>query len=120
MTADDIMLIFKNADDDTAMLPLSRLHQIDGGAGSVVLTFGGTSGTYRLGSYTGSGSQTDDDLVNADVDVITLTTGADEMEACKELVRKFNEYPHSDGALVIADDVAGVYCSSTITGVAIA
>ena len=39
---------------------------------------------------------------------------------CKELVRKFNEYPHSDGALVIADDVAGVYCSSTITGVAIA
>ena len=95
MTADDIMLIFKNADDDTAMLPLSRLHQIDGGAGSVVLTFGG--------------SQTDDDLVNADVDVITLTTGADEMEACKELVRKFNEYPHSDGALVIADDVAGVY-----------
>ena len=101
MTADDLMLIFKNADDDTAMLPLSRLHQIDGGAGSVVLTFGG--------------SQTDDDLVNADVDVITLTTGADEMEACKELVRKFNEYPHSDGALVIADDVAGVYCSSTIT-----
>ena len=106
MTADDTMLIFKNADDDTAMLPLSRLHQIDGGAGSVVLTFGG--------------SQTDDDLVNTDVDVITLTTGADEMEACKELVRKFNEYPHSDGALVIADDVAGVYCSSTITGVAIA
>ena len=106
MTADDLMLIFKNADDDTAMLPLSRLHQIDGGAGSVVWTFGG--------------SQTDDDLVNTDVDVITVTTGADEMEACKELVRKFNEYPHSDGALVIADDVAGVYCSSTITGVAIA
>ena len=106
MTADDIMLIFKNADDDTAMLPLSRLHEIDGGSGSIVLTFGG--------------SQTDDDLVNADIDVITLTTGADEMEACKELVRKFNEGPHSDGALIIADDVAGTYCSSTITGVAIA
>ena len=106
MTADDIMLIFKNADDDTAMLPLSTLQQIDGGSGSIVLTFGG--------------SQTDDDLVNADIDVITLTTGADEMEACKELVRKFNEGPHSDGALIIADDVAGTYCSSTITGVAIA
>ena len=106
MTADDLMLIFKNADDDTAMLPLSRLHQIDGGTGSIVLTFGG--------------SQTDDDLVNADIDVITLTTGADEFEACKELVRKFNEGPHSDGALVVADDVAGTYCSSTITGVAIA
>jgi hypothetical protein len=106
MTADDLMLIFKNADDDTAMLPLSRLHQIDGGTGSIVLTFGG--------------SQTDDDLVNADIDVITLTTGADEMEACKELVRKFNEGPHSDGALVVADDIAGTYCSSTITGVAIA
>ena len=106
MTADDLMLIFKNADDDTAMLPLSRLHQIDGGSGSIVLTFGG--------------SQTDDDLVNADIDVITLTTGADEMEACKELVRKFNEGPHSDGALIVADDIAGTYCSSTITGVAIA
>ena len=88
------------------MLPLSTLHQIDGGTGSIVLTFGG--------------SQTDDDLVNADIDVITLTTGADEFEACKELVRKFNEGPHSDGALVVADDVAGTYCSSTITGVAIA
>ena len=106
MTENDKMLIFKNADDDTAMLPLSRLHQIDGGTGSIVLTFGG--------------SQTDDDLVNADIDVITLTTGADEMEACKELVRKFNEGPHSDGALVVADDIAGTYCSSTITGVAIA
>ena len=106
MTENDKMLIFKNADDDTAMLPLSTLHQIDGGSGSIVLTFGG--------------SQTDDDLVNADIDVITLTTGADEMEACKELVRKFNEGPHSDGALIVADDVAGTYCSSTITGVAIA
>ena len=106
MTENDKMLIFKNADDDTAMLPLSTLHQIDGGSGSIVLTFGG--------------SQTDDDLVNADIDVITLTTGADEFEACKELVRKFNEGPHSDGALVVADDVAGTYCISTITGVSIA
>ena len=107
MIADDLMLIFKNADDDTAMLPLSTLQQIDGGTGSIVLTFGGTSAPAEA-------------LVNTDVDVITLTTGADEMEACKELVRKFNEGPHSDGALIIADDVAGTYCSSTITGVAIA
>ena len=107
MTDRDLMLIFKNADDDTAMLPLSTLQQIDGGSGSVVLTFGGTSAPAEA-------------LVNTDVDVITLTTGADEFEACKELVRKFNEGPHSDGALVVADDVAGTYCSSTITGVAIA
>ena len=107
MTDRDLMLIFKNADDDTAMLPLSTLQQIDGGSGSVVLTFGGTSAPSEA-------------LVNTDVDVITLTTGADEFEACKELVRKFNEGPHSDGALVVADDVAGTYCSSTITAVAIA
>ena len=107
MTDRDLMLIFKNADDDTAMLPLSPLQQIDGGSGSVVLTFGGTSAPSEA-------------LVNTDVDVITLTTGADEFEACKELVRKFNEGPHSDGALVVADDVAGTYCSSTITAVAIA
>jgi len=98
MTADDKMLIFKNADDDTAMLPLSRLKEINGGTGSVVLTFD----------------------AEADVDVITLTTGADEFEACKELVRTFNQSPNSDGAIVIADDVAGTYCSSTITAVAIA
>tara|TARA_R100001463_G_C3463367_1_gene215094 strand:+ start:120 stop:416 length:297 start_codon:yes stop_codon:yes gene_type:complete len=98
MTADDKMLIFNNADNDMAMLPLSRLKDINGGSGSVVLTFD----------------------AEADVDVITLTTGADEFEACKELVRTFNQGPHSDGAIVIADDVAGTYCSSTITGVAIA
>ena len=98
MTADDKMLIFNNADNDMAMLPLSRLKDINGGSGSVVLTFD----------------------AEADVDVITLTTGADEFEACKELVRTFNQGPHSDGAIVIADDVAGTYCRSTITGVAIA
>jgi hypothetical protein len=98
MTADDKMLIFNNADNDMAMLPLSRLKDINGGSGSIVLTFD----------------------AEADVDVITLTTGADEFEACKELVRTFNQGPHSDGAIVIADDVAGTYCSSTITGVTIA
>jgi hypothetical protein len=98
MTDNDKMLIFNNADNDMAMLPLSRLKEINGGTGEVVLTFD----------------------AEADVDVITLTTGADEFEACKELVRTFNQGPHSDGTIIIADDVAGVYCSSTITGVAIA
>jgi len=98
MNDNEKMLIFNNADNDMAMLPLSRLKDINGGTGSIVLTFD----------------------AEADVDVITLTTGADEFEACKELVRTFNQGPHSDGAIVIADDVAGVYCSSTITGVAIA
>jgi len=98
MTADDKMLLFKNADNDTAMLPLSRLKDINGGAGSVVLTFD----------------------AEADVDVITLATGADEFEACKELVRTINQGPNSDGAILIADDIAGTYCSSTITGVTIA
>ena len=98
MTAEDKMLLFKNADNDTAMLPLSRLKDINGGAGSVVLTFD----------------------AEADVDSITLTTGADEFEACKELVRTFNQSPNSDGAILIADDVSGTYCSPKITGVTIA
>ena len=109
MTKNDIMLIFKNADDDTAMHPLSKLFQIDGGAGSIVLTFGDIQSNHSAAIG-----------ANTNVDVITLTTGADEMEACKELVRKFNEGPHSDGALIVADDIAGTYCSSTITAVAIA
>ena len=109
MTDRDLMLIFKVADDDTAMHPLSKLHQIDGGTGSIVLTFGDIQSDHSgaIGN-------------NTNIDVINLTTTADEFEACKELVRKFNEGPHSDGALIVADAVAGTFCSSTITGVAIA
>jgi hypothetical protein len=97
MNDNEKMLIFNNADNDMAMLPLSRLKDINGSTGSIVITFD----------------------AEADVDSITLHTGADEFEACKELVRAFNQGPHSDGAIVIADDVAGVYCSSTITGLSI-
>jgi len=97
MTADDKMLIFKNADDDTAMVPLSRLKQINGGTGALVLTFD----------------------AEADVDVITLTCGADEFTAAKALVAGFNK-TGTDGAIVIADDVAGTYITNLISGVAIA
>ena len=94
------MLIFKNADDDTAMLPLSRLKEINGGTGSIVLTFD----------------------AEADVDTITLACGADEFEACKKLIRFINStrIVNNSGALVIADDIAGVYCDPEFTGVTIA
>ncbi len=97
MTADNKMLIFKNADDDTAMVPLSRLKSINGGTGALVLTFD----------------------AEADVDAITLTCDADEFKAAKALVAGFNK-TGTDGAIVIADDVAGVYITDLISGVTIA
>ena len=97
--SDEVYCFAQVADNDSCGFPLSRLRSINGGTGELILAIDEPSGN---------------------VDAITLTTGADEMEACKELVRKFNEGPHSDGALIIADDIAGTYCSSTITGVAIA
>ena len=98
MTEDDKMLIFNNADNDMAMLPLSRLKDINSSGGALQLVFD----------------------AEGDVDVITLSTVADEFEACKDLVRAFNQGPHSDGAILIADDVSGTYCSPKITGVTIA
>ena len=97
MTNVEKMLIFNNADDDAVMIPLHRIEEINGGTGEIVLN-------------TSAGS---------DIDVITLTTGADEFQACKELIQFINS-THSDGALVVADDVAGTYCTPLITGVAIA
>ena len=97
MTNVEKMLIFNNADDDALMIPLHRIEEINGGSGSVVLN-------------TSAGST---------VDVVTLTTGADEFQACKEVIQFINK-SNNDGALVIADDVAGVYCTSLVTGVAIA
>ena len=91
--ADEIMLIATTADNDGMMAPLSRLRSINGGTGSVVLTF---------------------DAGNTNVDTVTLTCGADEFEAVKQVSRALNNACRNtqSNVVVLADSAAA---SATVT-----
>mgnify|MGYP003662437183 FL=1 len=90
--SDEIMLIATTADNDGMMAPLSRLRSINGGTGSVVLTF----------------------EAHADVDTVTLTCGADEMAAVKAVARALNNAGRNmqSNVVVLADAAAA---SATVT-----
>ena len=90
--SDEIMLIASTADDDGMMAPLSRLRSINGGAGSVVLTFD----------------------AQANVDTVTLTCGADELAAVKAVCRALNAAGRNtkSNVVVLADAAAA---SATVT-----
>jgi|TARA_R100000315_G_scaffold9819_1_gene3138 hypothetical protein len=90
--ADEIMLIATTADNDGMMAPLSRLRSINGGTGSVVLTFD----------------------AGANVDTVTLTCGADEFEAVKQVSRALNNACRNtqSNVVVLADSAAA---SATVT-----
>ena len=90
--ADEIMLIATTADNDGMMAPLSRLRSINGGAGSVVLTFD----------------------AGANVDTVTLTCGADEFEAVKQVSRALNNACRNtqSNVVVLADSAAA---TATVT-----
>ena len=52
-------------------------------------------------------------------DKVTLTITSDKhKEVIQDLTRKFNEGPHSDGFIVVADDSNSVFASTYITGCA--
>ena len=54
-------------------------------------------------------------------DVVTLTITSDKhKEVVQALTQAFNEGPHSDGFINIADDVNSLYVNSAITSCAIA
>tara|TARA_R100000458_G_C8008397_1_gene73554 strand:+ start:89 stop:439 length:351 start_codon:yes stop_codon:yes gene_type:complete len=88
--------------------------------------------TYPLSSFQGfsaSGTQTtlllhfsgvlgqDEDAY----DVVTLTITSDKhKEVVQALTQAFNEGPHSDGFIVVADDANSVYADSRITACSIA
>ena len=74
--------------------PLAKLTGMEGKDGTVDVTFDTVSGE----------------------DKISLTT-ANEFTALKDIAEKIGGPAHSDGVIVIADDVASVYASSQITAV---
>jgi len=87
-------LLFQNAANDCMAYPLSRLKDIEGVSGDVVFTFDATSG----------------------VTTVTVST-SDEFQAIKDVAEAIGGPVHSDGVIVIADDVAGTYISSQMTGI---
>ena len=53
-------------------------------------------------------------------DTVTLTTTADKEKAVMEAIaQKINQHPHSDGFIVLADDVNSTYVHADLTSVAI-
>jgi|TARA_Y100000593_G_C4177916_1_gene270488 hypothetical protein len=87
-------LLFQNAANDCLAYPLDRLKDIEGVNGDIVMNFDAPSGEQ----------------------VITIST-ADEYQAIKDIAEAIGGPVHSDGVIVIADDVAGTYISSQMTGI---
>jgi len=90
--SDEVMLIASVGDNDGMMAPLSRLRSINSGAGVLVLTFD----------------------AGANVDTVTLTTGADEFAAAKALCRALNNAGRNmqSNVVVLADAAAA---TATVT-----
>jgi hypothetical protein len=90
--SDEVMLIASVGDNDGMMAPLSRLRSINSGAGVLVLTFD----------------------AGANVDTVTLTTGADEFTAAKQLCRALNNAGRNmqSNVVVLADAAAA---TATVT-----
>ena len=87
-------LLFQNQANDCLAYPVDRLKDIEGVDGDVVFNFDAPSGEQ----------------------VITIST-ADEFQAIKDVAEAIGGPVHSDGIIVIADDVAGTYISSQMTGI---
>jgi len=90
--SDEVMLIASVADNNGMMAPLSRLRSMNTGSGVIVLTF---------------------DALAA-VDTVTLTCGADEVAAMKQLCRALNNAGRNmqSNVVVLADAAAA---SATVT-----
>ena len=95
----EVFLIAKAADDDVAMLPLSKLASVNGGTGVLDLEFN------MPGTTTG-----------VKINKITLTTGADEFAAAKALMQLLNAACRNtkNKVITLANGAAG---TATITAV---
>jgi len=90
--SDEVMLVASVADNNGMMAPLSRLRSMNTAAGVIVLTFD----------------------AGANVDTVTLTTGADEVAAMKQLCRALNNAGNNmqSNVVVLADSAAA---TATVT-----
>jgi len=90
-------LFFQNAANDCNVYPLAKLKSVEGEDSIIKFTFDVASGVDTIS--------------------VTLDAGADELLSLKAIGQLINKHPHSDGIIVIADDVAGVYAHSSMASV---
>jgi hypothetical protein len=101
----DKFICFVSAADDAAMYPLSALRGLAVTADATILM---TFNSFRNGT------------ADLDRDTVTITCTSDKEKAVFEAIaQNINAGPHSDGFIVIADDVTSNYVHPDITSIAI-
>ena len=91
-------IFFQNAANDCIVYPAWRLTSVEGASDALQFSF--------------ASSTTSEDQVT-----VSLSASSDEILAMKAVAQLINKHPHSDGIIVIADDVNSVYAHSTMTAV---
>ena len=98
-------ICFVSGTDDACMYPVSALRGLAVTAEATILM-----------TFTSFRSSTGD----VERDTVTLTCTADkEKDVMEAIAQKINQGPHSDGFIVIADDVVGTYVHVDLTSVTI-
>ena len=99
-------ICFVSAADDACMYPMSALRGLAVTADATILM-----------TFTSFRSSTGD----VERDTVTLTTTSDKEKVVLEAIaQKINQGPHSDGFIVLADDVTGTSVHPDLLSVAIA
>ena len=99
-------ICFVSGTDDACMYPVGALRGLAVTAESTILM-----------TFTSFRSSTGD----TERDTVTLTTTADkEKDVMTAIAQKINQHPHSDGFILLADDVASTNVHADLTSVAIA
>ena len=91
-------IFFQNAANDCMVYPLHRLRSVEGEDDALKFHF--------------ASSASGNDQV-----VVTLADNSDELLAMQATAQLINKHPHSDGIIVVADDVNSVYAHSAMTAV---
>ena len=101
------MLYFRDAADTTFCVPVSRMTKMETTNGTtVVMTF--LPGNNELNATAGG---------LKDIVTITLVTADTERLCMQNIIDTINGHPHKSGMIVIADDVTGDFCSTTIASI---
>ena len=91
-------IFFQNGANDCIVYPVARLTGVEGEDDVLKFTF--------------ASSATGNDTVS-----VTLSDDSDELLAMQATAQLINKHPHSDGIIVVADDVNSVYAHSSMTAV---
>ena len=101
------MLYFRDAADTTFCVPVSRMTKMETVNGTtVVMTF--LPGNNELNATAGG---------LKDIVTITLVTADTERLCMQNIIDTINGHPHISGMIVIADDITGDFCSTTIASI---